>query len=202
MGCTITVKSPKMTSYQVTGNTLKEVWDNVLKKGPKDPNDGKKVAALTATEIVVADRWDPELRRGSCLDNGKMEAVVGVKNMSITVYGEIKMPKLGSNKLSKSAKKEWDRFIKKLAAHEREHMDVTEKVAVEMSKVVMKMEGIGLGADDKKAFEAGKKAFLDAYVKAYGPKQLSKLIAEAHKKFDKATKHGANHGAVLNYDIK
>ena len=201
MGIKITKTKPKITTYGVTGNTLKEVWDNVLKKGPKDPNDNKKVAALTETTIEVADRWDPEIRSGQCLPDGTLETTVGVKNFSMTIEGAIKMPKLGTNGLSKTAKKEWDRFITKLDKHEREHMDVTEKLAKEIGKEIMKIEGVGLGADEKKSFEAGKAAFLKLYVAEYNGKKIAARINAEAKKFDKATKHGAKQGATLNYDI-
>jgi len=201
MGTKVTTGKPKITTYTVKGNTLKDVWANVQKVGPKDPNDNKKVAALTETTIIVADKWDPESRGGRCMTTGKTEIRVGAKNLSMKVEGTIKMPKLGTNSLSKPAKKEWDRFISKLDKHEREHMVVTEKLAKTMGEEIMKIEGVGLGDDDKKAFEAGKAAFLKLYVASYGGKKISDRITEAAKKLDKSTKHGAKHGAVLNLDI-
>jgi len=201
MGNKVTVSNPKITTYTVKGDTLKDVWANVLKVGPKDPNDNKKVAALTETTITVADKWDAETRGGRCLTTGKIETVVGAKNMSMKVEGSIKMPKLGANKLSKAAKKEWNRFIGKLDKHEREHMVVTEALAKTMGDEIMKIEGLGLGDDEKKAFEAGKGAFLKLYVASYNPKKISTRITEAAAKLDKSSKHGAKHGAVLNFDI-
>jgi predicted secreted Zn-dependent protease len=201
MGNKVTVAKPKTTNYSVSGKTLKEVWASIQKKGPNDPNDNKKVAALTETTIIVADKWDPETRGGSCLDNGKIETWVGAKNMSMKIEGSIQMPKLGSNKLSKTAKKEWDRFIGKLDKHEREHLAVTAKVAKTMGDEIMKIEGVGLGDDEKKSFEAGKADFLKRYVTSYTGKKLSARITEASKKFDKSSKHGAKHGAVLDLDI-
>lgn len=201
MGSKITVGKAKFTTYAVTGNTLKEVWASIEKKGPKDPNDNKKVAALTETTIIVADKWDPEIRGGRCLTNGKTETRIGVKNMSMKVEGKILMPKLGGNKLSKAAKKEWDRFIVKLAKHEVEHLDITAQVAKTMDDEIMKIEGFGLGDDDKKAFAAGKAEFLKIYIATFGGKKVSERITAASKKFDKSTRHGAKHGAVLNLDI-
>ena len=201
MGNKITVTKPKITTYSVSGKTLKEVWANIEKKGPKAPNDNTKVAALTETTITVADRWDPESRGGRCLKNGKIETRVGAKNIAMKVEATIKMPKLGSNGLSKAAKKEWDRFIGKLGKHEREHLDVTEKVAKTMGDEILKLVGTGLGDDEDKAFEAGKADFIKKYVASYNGKKVSARIAEASKKFDKSSSHGAKHGAVLNYDI-
>jgi len=201
MGNKITVGKPKITTYSVKGNTLKDVWANVLKVGPKDPNDNKKVAALTETTIVVADKWDPETRGGRCLTTGKIETRVGAKNLSMKIEGTIKMPKLGTNSLSKPAKKEWDRFIAKLDKHEREHMVVTEKLAKTMGDEIMKIVGVGLGDDEKKAFEAGKAAFVKLYIANYNGKKISDRIVEGARKLDKSTKHGAKHGAVLKLDI-
>lgn len=202
MGNKVTATKPKITTYAVSGKTLKEVWASIEKKGPKDPNDNKKVAALTETTIIVADKWDPETRSGRCLTNGKIETRVGAKNLSMKVEATIKMPKLGSKDLSKLAKKEWDRFIVKLDKHEREHQTITEKLAKTMGEEIMKIEGVGLGDDEKKAFEAGKAEFLKLYGASYSGKKISARIAEAAKKFDKSSKHGAKHGAVLKLDIK
>ena len=202
MGCSVSVKSAKVSTYPVSGNTLQDVWASIEKKGPKDPNDNKKVAALTETTITVADKWDAELRGGRCMTSGKMEARVGVKNMTMTVEGAIKMPKLGSSKLSKAAKKEWDRFIKKLEAHEKEHVTETEKLAEQMGKEIMKIEGVAEGDDDKKAFEAAKQAFLKEYLKQFSGALIAKRVTEIHTKFDKSTKHGAKHGAKLDLSIQ
>lgn len=201
MGNKITVAKPKITTYAVTGNSLKDIWAYIQKKGPKDPNDNKKVAALTETTIEVADKWDPEIRGGSCLEDGTMETYVGAKNISMKIVTSIKMPKLGKHALSKAAKKEWDRFVKKLDSHEREHIDVTEKVAKEMGEEILKLEGFGFAKDEKKSFEAGKADFIKLYLADYSGKKISKRITEASKKFDKTTKHGAKHGAALNTDI-
>ena len=201
MGIKITVSKPKFTSYSVSGKTLKEVWANIAKRGPTDPNDKKKVAALTTTSINIGDKWVPEMRSGQCLSNGKIETRIGIKNMSMTVESTIKMPKLGTNSLSKRAKKEWDRFIGKLDKHEREHQDVTAKVAKTVGDEIMKIEGIGLGDDEKNAIKAGKADYLKRFSATYSSKSLSTRITEASKKFDKSSKHGAKHGAVLNTDI-
>ena len=83
MGNKITVSKPKVTTYKVSGNTLKEIWVNIEKIGPKDPNENEKVAALTATTIIVADLWDPEIRCGKCLKNGKIKTWVGAQNISM-----------------------------------------------------------------------------------------------------------------------
>lgn len=201
MGNKITTSKPKITTYSVKGKTLKEVWTNVLKVGPKDPNDNKKVAALTETTITVNDKWDAETRGGRCLTNGKFETRVGAENISMKIAGTIKLPKLGTNSLSKTAKKEWDRFITKLDKHEREHMVVTEKLAKTIGEEILKLEGIGLGDDETKAFKSGMAAFIKLYVGNYSNKQISDRISEAAKNLDKSTKHGAKHGAVLHYDI-
>ncbi len=201
MGNKITVPNPKITTYSVKGTTLQEVWDNIKKVGPKDPNDNKKVAALTETEIIISDRWDAEERGGKCLISGQMESWVGAKNIAMTVTAAIKMPKLSGNKLSKPAKKEWDRFIKKLEKHEREHQTVTAKLAKVMGDEIFKIQGVGVGDDEKKAFEAGKQDFITKYLAQFSGKKISERVTAEHKKFDKKTNHGAKQGATLNLDI-
>ncbi|MEM6619135.1 MAG: DUF922 domain-containing protein [Pseudomonadota bacterium] len=201
MGCKITVSTPKVTTYTVAGDTLKAVWANVEKKGPKDPHDNKKVAALTESKITISDKWDAELRGGKSLTSGQHEHLVGIKNMTITVTGSIKVPKLGSNKLSKAAKKEWERFSKKLLEHEKEHITVTEKVANDLAKEIMALVGTGQGANAKDAFKAGRLDFVKKYQKAFSGKLIEARIAKASVALDKHSKHGAKHGAVLNLDV-
>jgi len=135
------------------------------------------------------------------LTTGKIETRVGVKNMTMKVEGVIKLPKLSGTGLSKTAKKEWDRFMSKLDKHEREHLVDTEKLAKTMGVEIMKIEGVGLGDDEDIAFEAGKAAFIELYVASYRGKKIAERITAAAKKLDKASGHGAKHGAVLNLDI-
>lgn len=131
----------------------------------------------------------------------KIETRVGVKNMTMKVEGVIKLPKLSSPGLSKTTEKEWDRFMSKLYKHEREHLVDTEKLAKTMGVEIMKIEGVGLGDDEDKAFEAGKAAFIKLYVASYSGKIIAERITAAAKKLDKASDHGAKHGAVLNLDV-
>lgn len=201
MGCTVTLKATKTTTYPVKGNTLKDIWTSIQKTGPKDPNDNKKVVALTASTIIVADKWDSEMRGGKSLTNGNHQVIVGVKNMSMTVEGTIKLPKLGSSKLSKSAKKEWDRFMKKLIAHEKEHVAKTKTLAEQMGKEILKIQGTGEGATQEDAYAQAEKACLDNFLAQYSGPKIAKRVAEMHKKFDKASAHGTKHGAKLDYSI-
>jgi len=117
------------------------------------------------------------------------------------VEGVIKLPKLSGTGLSKTAKREWDRFMSKLDKHESEHLVDTEKLAKTMGVEIMKIEGVGLGDDEGKAFEPRKAAFIELFVASYSGKKISDRISAAAKKLDKASDHGAKHGAVLNLDI-
>ena len=202
MVCTIKVNAPTIKKYTVVGDTLEAVWKDVLKKGPKDPNDNKKVAALTATFIEIDGKWTHEERGGSCRDDGKIEVVIGIKNLNLKIDGTILMPKLGAAKLSAKAKKEWDRFVKKVEAHEKEHMVVTKGVAEKMDKEMAIMTAFGVGDDEKKATAAARKNFEKAFVAVYNAKSVSALITAAHKKLDKDSAHGAKHGASLDTTIK
>lgn len=184
------------------------VWKHIVrglgervKKGPKDPNDGKRVAALTSTTIIINDNWVPEIRGGKCLPSGEIETCVGVKSMSMKIEAAIKLPKFASGKMSKTAKKEWDRFMVKLDSHEREHITITAKLAETMGKEIMKIEGVGLGDDETKAFKTAKADFIKRFLKTYGGKTISNRINAEHKSFDKRTGHGAKHGAKLNTSI-
>jgi len=202
MGCKIVVNAAKTTKYKVSGDTLKDIWADIEKKGPQDPNDKKRVAAITSTEIAVSSKWKEEVRDGKCMKDGSYQSVVGVKDMTMTLSSTIKLPSLGSHKLSKKAKKEWDRFSKKLEAHEKEHVAKAKKLAEQIAAEIMALTGVGVAASYEDSVAQGKASFLAVYSSLYNGKLLSARINGVHAEFDKKSKHGAKHGASLDTTIE
>ena len=100
------------------------------------------------------------------------------------------------------AKKEWRRFLGKLAGHEKEHETLT---GHEASHLAAEMDGLkfkGTGASEKKAFDAAVKTFSKEFTKNYGGTKIDDRLKEAHKSFDAKTGHGASQGAKLNTTIE
>lgn len=202
MSCKITIRSPMTTTYPVGGATLEDVQKDIKKKGPKDPNDNKNVAAITDTEVRVHDRWLPEVRKVAYGSDGKAEVTVGVKTMSIIISTIIHMPRLGTNTLSAKAKKEWDRFRKKLFEHEKQHINVAKGIAQYMDKDIAKITGTAKGETDTKAETAAKKDLLKNYLAKYSSDKIKKIVLDGHARYDKRTDHGAKYGAKLDTSIQ
>lgn len=198
MPINLVIQAPKIKYYSIKGDTLEDIWNDIIKKGPKDPNDNKKVAALTYTSYKTSSAWNHEIIDKSEISDGQTTVKMKIKDLNILYWSKIKFPKLGSNKLSANAKKEWARFIAKLKPHEMEHVT---KGKAEMDLIVKeleKMEGSGIGKGEEEAVSNARKHMEEAFQKKYGNKKIEERLNKVHKKFD----HAKGHGPKLNYSIK
>lgn len=186
-------------TYVVAGKTLQDIWKDIEKKGPKI--GGKNVAAMTETPVEIKiDKLDKSEAEAK---PGVFQAEVTMGKGSVIYSGTILVPKLKSDKdLSKAAKVEWKRFMVKLAAHEQEHITTAKSVADKMAKILNSMSGAAEEDSKDKAAKIAEKRLKDTYFKTFSAKSISTTITKAHQALDKATKHGAKHGAVLNLSIK
>ena len=206
MTVTFKTEKTKLKTYTVAGDTLADIYKDILKKGPKDPNDGKKVAALTTTKLFLQIS-DPKVRfapDGATTTNKKGEAVVKalLKTMDAKMTSETLYPKLGAAKLSVRAKVEWLRFIGLLIVHEAGHIGDAEKECKAIIKEIDKMRGNGTGADEGAAAKNASMDLAAQIVKAFSVKKLDKRFNDRHKKFDKPKKKGKpGHGPVLDTSI-
>lgn len=193
------IQKPTVNSYGVGGDDLVAVWKDILKKGPRDPNDGKTYAGLTSTMFSApeADVEADALPGSKCLKD-KYRVYVGVTKMTVRVYNMITVPKLGSSKLSPKAKKEWTRFAKGVTAHEKEH---ARKAAAECEKIVQEIRAtraMAEGSTWDEALERALTVFGQIYRAKFGGNRISERIKKVHKRFDSSS----NHGPTLNTDIK
>lgn len=189
------VNAPKPTSstYSVTGNTLADIWADILKRGPRDTNDGTRVASVTVTEIVIDSAWAPKVRSIETIRRGSEVTyilTISVEDMRFTVTGAITVPKLGKAALSKTAKKEWDRFVAEVEKHELGHVEATRAVANAIGDEAQAMRIAGEGSTMDEALEAAKAALEKAFVKIGGPAEITKRVKSAHMKYDSSTGHG------------
>ncbi len=202
---TITVKHTGTANktYKVEGETLADIWNDILKKGPVV--NGKHVAAKTVCPVEMkasSVKMDHKIV-ASKKTKGHFDAELWHKKGAMTFKCTVLMPKLASDKaLSPKAKKEWRRFLGKLAGHEKEHETLT---GHEASHLAAEMDGLkfkGTGASEKKAFDAAVKTFRKEFTKNYGGTKIDDRLKEAHKSFDAKTGHGASQGAKLNTTIE
>ncbi len=198
MAIKLAVTAPKWTYYTVKGDTLAAVWQDIIKKGPKDPNDNKKVAALTATSYSTSPAWTHEIVDQYPIFDGQITCKIKVKAWEVKFWSEIRFPKLGANKLSPAAKKEWTRFVGKLKPHELKHVA---KAKAEMETIVKEfqaMESSAVGKDLKEAVKIARQNMEQDFAKTYGGKKIEDRLNKIHKKFD----HNTGHGTSLDTTIK
>ncbi|MFL4470745.1 DUF922 domain-containing protein [Tateyamaria armeniaca] len=197
----------KFRSYKVSGDDLMAVLKDLKKKGPKDPNDGKRVAALTTTTLDVSAAVSSARFEGdgaiTTRRDGKFEAMAKIKSMPVVYTSETLLPEIGANKLSVSAWIEWARFKLKLGIHENEHVKKVKSDAVTIVADINAMRGTGVDADKGKAAMAAAGDLQKQIVKKYNATSMAKRFNAIHKKLDKPKKRGRpGHGPVLDATVK
>lgn len=207
MPATLKVNPTKYRNYKVSGDDLDAILKSIKKKGPKDPNDGKRVAALTATILDVSAAISTARFEGDgaiiTRRDGKFEAKAKIKTMQVVYSSETLVPEVGANKLTPRAWIEWARFKVKLGIHEHEHVKKVKSDAVTIVADINAMRGTGVDADRGKAALAAAGDLQKQIVKKYNAKTLKKRFNEIHKKIDKPKKKGRpGHGPVLDATIK
>ena len=189
-------------TYTVVGKTLEEINKDMQKKGPPDPNDGKKYSGSCRGELdlkIGSSDFDFKTTDGS----DPIEVTATLKGGTIACNTITTMPKLASDKdLSDDAKKEWKRFISKVQVHEDGHADSYLKLAKTISDDLNTMSGKATGKDEKTAqVLAAKDLTTQIATKLSGTNSLSQQIKDDAKAYDAKTKHGQTQGAVLDASI-
>jgi len=189
-------------TYTVVGKTLEEINKDMQKKGPPDPNDGKKYSGSCRGELdlkIGSSDFDFKTTDGS----SPIEVTATLKGGTIACNTVTTMPKLASDKdLSDDAKKEWKRFVSKVQVHEDGHADSYLKLATSISNDLNTMSGKGTGKDERTAqVLAAKDLTTQIATKLSGTNSLSQQIKDDAKAYDAKTKHGQTQGAVLDASI-
>ena len=193
--------APTTSSYTVSGKTLMDINDDIKKKGPLDPNEGRRYSGscLGKLNLSITDKdWDFQ----TTPDSTPVEVTVTVKGGTLASSPAITMPKLASDKdLSSAAKQEWKRFVGAVATHENGHADSLYNLAVKISGDINKLSGTGSGKDEKTAKVAAHKDIVSQIQKEYGGTGMDDRVKDDIKAYDAKTKHGASQGAVLDTSI-
>lgn len=188
-------------TYTVSGKTLADIDADIDKKGPKDPNDGKRFAGSCLGKIAIDIKPKDIGFETKSSDKG-VAAVAMLVGGSVTSTAVITTPKLASTKeLSDKARKEWDRFMVFLGVHERGHADAYYATAVKVMEELDGLRGTGVAKTEKEAKLIASKALEAAIVKKYGGKAIDNLVLASAKAYDAKTKHGASQGATLDTSI-
>lgn len=204
----------KVKFADLDGDTLKDIEKSVNKKGPKDQN-GKRQYAVTEcwVESNIFDRKDSD-KRIEILS--KITAPVrdekirfGLQNVTLFLRGKLEYcaPK-NYRKLSKPAKKEWDRFFRELMRHEGQHftdgIDLGRSLERDLKSCTVEVKIAEFDPSDRRSVLNAKKAAAPLLIKKISDiAKGNKFWANAKRvAFDIMTKHGATTGARLDTSIE
>lgn len=186
-------------TYNVTGNTLEEVWDSIQANSPNPghaPGYAKcELGAFRTDADPVIDIIDDPNCPG-----GYRYTVSITRTITWSIKTTITLPKwTGYDKACcKEEQAEWDRFLAALTTHEKGHDQVSED-ALKNAKPSTTIIGVGSDCNEATAV-ANAQADLGAKYAAEG-KRLQDAIDAANAKYDTDTKNGATQGAVLNVNV-
>lgn len=185
MGNAVTVKSPKISNktYKVEGKNLAEIRESMVNNSPGgvdgvgDCTTGVKSPAISKFD----EEEDTKFKK-----KGQVQWIITAKSgPEVEIDATITLPELKSDKdLSDKARKEWQRFLKELTAHEDLHVEAAKTVADEIATELSDMKGTGAGKDKDAAIKAATDDFVKQYKAAYGGDKVAKRVDKAHKALD------------------
>ena len=173
--------------YTVSGSTLREIWDDIVAKGPQ--NNGKSVAGLTRCTLggVSGVKYKFTVEEDDDEHSAEAQLESGVLSFSCSMQ----LPKLASaDGLSAEAKKAWQSFISGVAAHELEHVKEFEKECAAMAEEMAELSAKGKGKKEDQAKKTAQKAWEQAYKAAFADAKNNKRLEANAKALDGRTGHG------------
>jgi predicted secreted Zn-dependent protease len=191
---TVKVDTPSVKPYKVSGTTLEEIWNDIVKKGPKD--GGKPRAGYTSAPAETPNdyKFDEEEDPKAKPKDGEAWKVTA-KGGEIKVKPVIQIPELDSDKdLPDEDKKTWATFVKGVRDHEDEHVAATKAECEAVAKEIGELVGKGEGKDKKAAVKAAIKDWIDQYKAAFGGDKFPKRLKKVNEDLDTS-----GHGPVLKY---
>jgi len=132
--------------YSVSGNNGAGIFKSISKRGPKIAKSGHVIASTTIRMDIKNVRV--AVRRGRCV----------VTNADVHLTLHYRYPKLLHKKRhSKAVRKAWNRFMKKIRAHELKHGKIAKQLANNVhrsirkfsTKASRKCKNLGRGAKRK-----------------------------------------------------
>jgi len=199
MAVTVKKENQKLKTYKITGATLDDVWKQIQKKGPKDPNDGKKVAALTTTQLKIDAGSAGFAPDGEITENpdGTFTAKAKFDRFELVHSADTLYPN-HDGKLSVKPLLEWGKYVALVLGHEKMHVNKSEAEAEKIAREIEALRGEASGADRKEAAKNAAGDLLKTFKKSFDQKKLDARITAVHKAFDKSS----GHGPKLNTKVK
>jgi len=194
MSITVKKGTVKTSAYSVAGATLADIWSDIQKNGPK--HKGAARAGKTTCKINM-DSSSSKIEFDTTEGKKEFEAEAKMTKGALSYDCTIEQPKLKSDAgLSAAAKKEWNRFMAALVAHENEHVADFGTVATEIGKEIDDLTAKGKGTDEKKAEKAALTEYTKVFQKTYSEAENDKRLVASADALD-----AGGHGPTLDTSI-
>jgi predicted secreted Zn-dependent protease len=170
-------------TYTVAGDTLEEIYNDLIAK----QIGGTDAVGDCTTKVTTPaiSKFDEEENKKPKKKDTVEYTLTAKSGLVVELTGTITLPTLKSDKkLSDKAKKEWQRFLSELTAHEDKHVEAAWAVAQEIAEEISKLKGAGAGKDKDAAIKAATDDFVKQFKAAYGGDKVSKRVDKAHKALD------------------
>lgn len=179
------VETTRYTYYAIGGDTAAEIYESMMRKGPK-VNGAKAYAATSATTTQ-----DGKLLQG---------ASCKVQDYRLKLDFVIKLPKIRNEKALPAAdRKRWQQFSSFLKAHEETHREIWMGCAADLERQVKAIKARSCDEADRRATQLWDKirAACDRKHKAFDAAEQKRLMAHPFVKmvYKRAT---ATHGAGVD----
>lgn len=186
-------------TYDVTGNTLEEVWDSIEANSPNPEHAPGYAKCELGAFRTDADPVVEITEDSDCPDGHRYTASITRTITSWSIKTTITLPKwTGYDSACDAEKAEWDRFLAALTAHEEGH-DKASEDALKNANPLTTITGVGSACDEATAV-ANAQADLAAKYAAEG-QRVQAAIDAANTQYDTDTDHGATQGAVLDMSV-
>jgi predicted secreted Zn-dependent protease len=180
--------SVSTTTYNITGTTLEEVYNDIQKKGPSI--DGKRYAGSTTCVLKGIDEGYEYASEEK--DDGSFKGFARFNKAKLKFDCAITLPKFGDykSKLSDEDQKTWEAFYSGVVSHENEHVADYQAEVGRWANEVAAMRGEAENKDEKKAQAAAKATLGKEFTKVFTQANNEKRLKATAKKLDSATGHG------------
>ena len=158
--------------YSVAGDSVEDLWADVLTKTPVEHN-GKKYAAFTRWQVNWHFRWQHD---GSSCDITSVETSLDVTYTLPRLEHAARTPA--------SVVERWEAYYAALFDHEQGHKDLGAQAAMQIENDILRLGPRTTCAE----LESDANAIAKKVVEAY---------SRIEKEYDRSTNHGLNTGAVF-----
>lgn len=191
--------SRKIQFYKVRGDNLATIWEGILRSGPRD--GGRRYAGECVCHAHVIERslnfatdW-----RGA---DGGIETTNHIEDGYLEWKCIILLPKaVDARRLSRNARREWDRFMDCLKVHELSHIPPFQEELERIIQEVCQVTADGRGPNLQQASRQANNQIVQTVNHRFGGRVMRNRLNNIAAAHDQSTGHGRTQRAVLDTSI-